>query len=107
MAGMSHRTNRRPPGAVAAFSRFRRRDIFFTYLLTYDEAAEETLPSRSDPDRTVWVTQVRTMHTLYKQKQNAHWSRRIADNAGNSKNCGDHWRAFSDVTKTHRLPSRR
>ena len=41
--------------------------------------------SRSDPDRTAWVIQVREMHTLYKQKQNAYWCRRIADNAGNSK----------------------
>jgi len=31
-----HNDFRRPPGAVAAFSRFRRRDISdFTYLLTY------------------------------------------------------------------------
>jgi len=31
-----HNDSRKPPGAVAAFSRFRRRDISdFTYLLTY------------------------------------------------------------------------
>ena len=57
--------------------------------------------SNSDPDRTAWVTQVRAMHTLYKQKENAYWSRRIADNAGNSKKL-----AFSDVTRTHRHPFR-
>jgi len=52
--------------------------------------------SNSDPDRTAWVIQVRAMHTLYKQKENAYWSRHIADNAGNPKKL---WRSLASILK--------
>ena len=55
--------------------------------------------SNSDPDRTAWVTRVRAMHTLYKHKENAYWSRCIADNAENSKKL---WRSLTSILRRNK-----
>ena len=52
--------------------------------------------SRTDADRTVWVAQMRAMHSLYQQKENLYWSTCIASNSGNPKKM---WRSVSAILK--------
>lgn len=58
--------------------------------------------SKSDGDRAAWIKQVRSMHTLYLQKENLYWTSCIAANTGNPRKM---WRSISSVLKKDKDPS--
>ena len=52
--------------------------------------------SFSDADRAAWIAQVKSMHTLFQQKENLYWTTCIASNAGNQKKL---WRSLSSILR--------
>jgi len=50
--------------------------------------------SFDDADRAAWIAQVKSMHTLFQQKENSYWTTCIASNAGNQKKL---WRSLSSI----------
>ena len=55
---------------------------------------------RAPNDRTLWISQVRSTHDLYKRKQNLYWEARIEDSRGNPKNYGEHCPEYLVMIKT-------
>lgn len=56
--------------------------------------------TKTDVDRAAWVVQVRTMHSLYQEKENLYWNTCIASNTGNPRKM---WRSvFSHLEKGQR-----
>jgi hypothetical protein len=55
-----------------------------------------TTDNQSGGDRTAWINQVRSMHSLYLWKENLYWTSCIAANMGNTRKM---WSSISFVLK--------
>ena len=50
--------------------------------------------TRNPDDRMAWIEQTRSMHQLFKQKQNLFWEAKVEDSRGNPKKL---WRTLSSI----------
>ena len=50
--------------------------------------------TKTSTDRLAWTTQVRTMHALYKQKQNLYWQSKVNESQGSPKKL---WKVLNSI----------